>query len=202
MNVAELCLLLPLSADQRVGVLGDAKRLVEALTVDGLFVISLPLFRDQPYTNPETVEFKDSFDHVIIPEFSSDNLDSCLRRVGQFLKPGGWLLTGFHNSESLYRFLSKTNGVQKTLFSLRRCVRALKENGFQVAGCYGAYDKLEHPQDLIRLDNRFISGFFFRNIYIPNSGFMAWMLPVLILLSSVGLQRMLFRGIVIVARRK
>ncbi len=202
MNVAELRLLLPLSAGQRVGVLGDAKRLVEALTLDGLFVISLPLFRDQPFTNPETVEFKGSFDHVIIPEFSFGNLDSCLTHVGFLLKPGGWLLTGIHNSENLYRFLSKTNAVHKTLFSLRKCVRALEENGIQAAGCYGAYDKLEHPQDLIRLDHRFISEFFFRNIYIPNSRFMAWMLPVLILLSSVGLQRMLFRGIVIVARRK
>ena len=157
MNVAESRLLSPLSARQRVGILGDAKRLVEALNVDGLFVISL----NQPFTDPETIEFKGSFDHVIIPEFSFDNLDSCLKRVGQFLKPAGWLLTGIHNSESLYRFLSKTNAVQKTLFSLRRCIRALEENGIQAVHCFGAYDKFEHPQDLIWLDNRSISEFSF-----------------------------------------
>ena len=198
MNVAELRLLLPLTAGQRVCVLGDAKRLVEALMIDGIFVISL----NQPFTNPEPIEFKGSFDHVIIPEFAYGDLDSCLRRVGQYLKPGGWLLTGFHNSVSVYRFLTKADAVQKTLLSLRKCIRALEENGIHAVDCYGAYDKLEDPRDLIRLDNRFMSEFFFRNIYIPNSGFMAWMLPVLILLSYVGLQRTLFRGIVIVAQRK
>jgi len=202
MNVADLRFLLPLSAGQRVGVFGDAKRLVETLTGDGLIVKTISQFQNQSLTDPESVEFIGSFDYVIIPEFSSGNLDACLRRVSQFLKPGGWLLTGIHNSESLSRFLSKADAVQKTLLSLRKCIRALEENGIQAVGCYGAHEKLEHPQDLIRLDHRVISEYYFRNIYIPNSRLTAWMLPVLILLSSVGLQRMLFRGIVIVARQK
>ena len=67
--------------------------------------------------------------------------------------------------------------------------------------CYGAYDELEHPEILVPLDTGEAAYFFFRNIFVPAIRFAAWTRPVATLLASIGLQRMLFRGLVIIARR-
>jgi len=195
---AELRFLLPLAAGQRVGVVGDARLLVEILMLAKVSVISL----DQPMLHTGTVDFAMTLDHVMIPEFSCDTLDPCLARVVKWLKPGGGLLIGFHNSESLYRSHLEKDAGNKPRFSLQKCIRALEKNGIQIVCCYGAYDQLQNPRVLIPLDNKHASGFFFRNLYLPLSLSRAWMLSATILLSSIGLQRVLFHGFVILAQRE
>lgn len=195
---ADLRFLLPFTAGQRVGVVGEARLLVETLMMDRLSVTSI----DQSLTTTEKVDFAMQLDHVIIPELSCAPLDPCLARIGQWLKPGGWLLIGFHNSESLYRSHLEKDAGNKPRFSLKKYIRALEKKDFRPVFCYGTYPKLKNPQVLIPVDNRCGSEFFFHNIYIPLSRSKAWMLSATFFLSSIGLQRLLFQGYVILAQRE
>jgi|GEM_PF-3279355 len=140
-------------------------------------------------------------DHLIIPEYSSDCYDFYLSRILQRLKPGGWLLLGIHNFEALYHFLSKKRPVGQSHISLRKSSALLYRNGLGVVRCFGAYDELEHPEILVPLDTGEAAYFFFRNIFVPPTRFAAWTRPAAALLASIGLQRLLFRGLVIIAQR-
>ena len=198
---AELRFFLPLSPGQRVGVLGDSKPLIETLTADGLTVTIISPPADHPLITDDSGNPNIDLDHLIIPEYSLDYYDPCLSRVLQRLKPGGWLLIGIHNSESLYRIFSNKGAVLQPFFSLKECCDLLCRNGIQIVRCYGAYDELEHPEILVPFDTGEAAYFFFRNIFVPATRFAAWTRPVAILLASIGLQRMLFRGLVIIAQR-
>jgi len=198
---AELRFFLPLSPGQRVGVLGDSKPLIETLMADGLIVSIISPPADHPLIIDDSGNPNIDLDHLIIPEFSSDCYDSCLSRIVQRLKPGGWLLLGIHNSKALYHILSKKRPVGHSRISLGKSSDLLCRNGLRIVRCYGAYDELEHPEILVPLDTGEAAYFFFRNIFVPATRFAAWTRPVAILLASIGLQRMLFRGLVIIAQR-
>jgi hypothetical protein len=198
---AELRFFLPLAPGQRVGVLGDSKQLLDALAADGLEITIIPPPASLPLETAETGNAINDLDHLVIPEYSSDCYDPCLSRIVQRLKPGGWFLIGIHNSESLYRTFSKKGTVVQHCFSLRESIVLLGKNDIQTVHCYGVYDELEHPEILVPLDTREAACFFFRNIFMPATRFAAWTRPIAVLLASIGLQRMLFRALVIVARR-
>jgi len=199
---ADLRFLLPLTAGQSIGVLGDARPLVSILEENGLSVTSLSSCLDQPLSIVVGVGNHADLDHIIVPEFFHDSLGSCLTHISQWLKPGGWLLIGFHNSESLYRPLLKKDAKNKPRFSLRKCTRALEKSGFRVVCYYGTYDKLQNPRVLIPLDNKPAVDYFFRSIYTPISRSLALLQPLALLLANTGFQRVLFRGFVIVAQRE
>jgi len=198
---AELRFFLPLAPGQAVGVLGDSKHLIEALTADGLTVTRISPPADHSLMTGDSGNLPIDLDHLIIPEYSSDCYDPCLSRILQRLKPGGWLLLGIHNSEALYHIFSKKRPVGQFRISLGKSSDLLSRNGLRIMRCYGAYDELEHPEILVPLDTGEAAYFFFRNIFVPAIRFAAWTRPVATLLASIGLQRMLFRGLVIIARR-
>jgi hypothetical protein len=81
------------------------------------------------------------------------------------------------------------------------CRARLGRNGLQVVRCFGAYDGLAHPQILVPLEAPPPARFFFSNILLPVTRFAVWMRPLAALLACLGLQRLLFRDLVIVARR-
>jgi len=198
---AELRFFLPLAPGQAVGVLGDSRHLIEALTADGLTVTTISPPADHSLMTGDPGNPTIDLDHLIIPEYSSDCYDPCLSRILQQLKPGGWLLLGIHNSEAQYHIFSKKRPVGQFRISLGKSSDLLSRNGLRILRCYGAYDELEHPEILVPLDTGEAAYFFFRNIFVPAIRFAAWTRPVAILLASIGLQRMLFRGLVIIARR-
>jgi hypothetical protein len=198
---AELRFFLPLAPGQAVGVLGDSKHLIEALTADGLTVTRISPPADHSLMTGDSGNLPIDLDHLIIPEYSSDCYDPCLSRILQRLKPGGWLLLGIHNSEALYHIFSKKRPVGQFRISLGKSSDLLSRNGLRIMRCYGAYDELEHPEILVPLDTGEAAYFFFRNIFVPAIRFAAWTRPVATLLASIGLQWMLFRGLVIIARR-
>jgi hypothetical protein len=198
---AELRFFLPLAPGQAVGVLGDSKHLIEALTADGLTVTRISPPADHSLMTGDSGNLPIDLDHLIIPEYSSDCYDPCLSRILQRLKPGGWLLLGIHNSEALYHIFSKKRPVGQFRISLGKSSDLLSRNGLRIMRCFGAYDELEHPEILVPLDTGEAAYFFFRNIFVPAIRFAAWTRPVATLLASIGLQWMLFRGLVIIARR-
>ena len=198
---AELRFFLPLAPGQAVGVLGDSKPLIETLTADGLTVTIISPPADHPLITDDPGNPNIDLDHLIIPEYSSDCYDPCLSRILQRLKPGGWLLLGIHNSEALFHIFSKKKPVGRSRISLGKSSDLLYRNGFHIVRCYGAYDELEHPEIMVPVDTGEAAYFFFKNIFVPATRFAAWTRPVATLLASIGLQRLLFRGLVIIARR-
>jgi len=198
---AELRFFLPLAPGQVVGVLGDSKPLIKTLTADGLTVTIISPPADHTLLTDDSGNPNIDLDHLIIPEYSSDCSDPCLSRIVQRLKPGGWLLLGIHNSEALYHIFSKKRPVGQSRISLGKSSDLLYRNGLRIVRCYGAYDELEHPEILVPVDTGEAAYFFFRNIFVPATRFVAWRRPVAALLASIGLQRILFRSLVIIARR-
>ncbi len=198
---AELRFFLPLAPGQAVGVLGDSKPLIETLTADGLNVTIISLPADHPLITDDSSNPNIDLDHLIILEYSSDCYDPCLSRIVQRLKPGGWLLLGIHNSEALYHILSKKRPVGQSRISLGKSSDLLYRNGLRIVRCYGAYEELERPEILVPVDTGEAANYFFRNVIVSTTRFAAWTRPAAILLASIGLQRILFRDLVIVARR-
>jgi hypothetical protein len=198
---AELRFFLPLAPGQRIGVLGESKQLLDALAAGGLEITIIPRSANLPLEITETGNAINDLDHLIIPEYSSDCYDPCLSRIVQRLKHGGWLLIGIHNSESLYRTFSKKGTVVQHCFSIRDSSVLLGKNDIQAVHCYGVYDELKHPEILVPLEPHEAACFFFRNILTPATRLAAWTRPIAVLLASIGLQRMLFRDLVIIARR-
>ncbi len=184
--VADLRLLLPLATGQRAGVWGNWQSLAGALEAEGLQVIPLP-----------SPAVQAGLDHLFIPELPPLPLDEILTQAAQALKTGGWLLAGMENPASLQRF----GGEVKGRLTLRQFLGRLRRRGFQISRYYGAYDRLQHPQFLVPLDDLALATYFFAHIFIPYSRLSARAQPLMVGMAALGFQRLLFPAIVIVARR-
>jgi hypothetical protein len=198
---AELRFFLPLVPGQAVGVLGGSKKLRDSLVSEGFFVSNIPTTENLALGSNETGNSINDLDHVIIPEYFPNSYGLSISSIVQHLKPGGWLLLGIHNSEALYHVFSKKRSSGQSRISLGKCKHLLYQNGLRIVRFYGAYDMLEHPEVLVPLDTGEATHFFYRNIFVPATRFAAWTLPVAALLATIRLQRMLFRDLVIIARR-
>jgi hypothetical protein len=191
---------MPLHSGQQVVVIGEAPQLTAALEEEEI-ITSIVV----PISNAKHLLAADrSADHVIVPVLLEHNYKELLQEISRIIKPGGWLLLGFRNAEGLSRLAfwktAGKNGAPHV--ALNTCQELLTAAGFGILSAFGVRQNLENPQFLIPLDRRATSHFFFQRIFFPNTRAAALAQKAASVLTSAGLQRVLFTDIAVLAQKR
>jgi len=189
---ADLRFFLPLKAGQLVGIFSGSIPLIETLKADGLEVISLSALEDRVV----------GLNHILIPVFDPEHECFSLTACFQRLKPGGWVLLGFHNSQVLADAFPIGRTPTRHSGSLHEITHVLRRSGLSVMHCYGAYHDLERPEIMVPLEKGRATRYFFGELALSSSRRAAWTRPLAIAFTALGLQRMLFRNLVVIARHE
>lgn len=141
-------------------------------------------------------------DHLILSELDEKGLvwleDLQSGEFQRLLKPGGWLLMGMQHAGSLARLRSPHGkGFRQAVLQ-----RLLRDGGFCEQRWYGVFGDLRQPRFVIPLEWASISRYFFETLFVPYSPLAAWLPSLSKLLAFCGLQRVLYPGLLVAARKE
>ncbi len=193
--------LLPVLAGQRLVLLDDGCWLGEATEAGDW----RPIEAD-PATNVLEDLTADYADHLILPELDEAGLGRLqdahpvIRRI---LKSGGWLLVGMQHAGSLARLGRRQHGEARSGvgFHYPFVRRILERGGFGEQRWYGVFGDLRQPRHVVPLERAALSRHFFEALYVPYSPQAAWLSRLAGPLAFRGLQRLLYPGLLVAARR-
>ncbi len=219
---ADLCFLLPLRAGQCAAIFGSAPYLASAVASEDVKTLQVIPVRNAnvPPDEDDAIWYRDltadsrkclasaSLDHVFILEPGNTCPRALLAEVARLLKPGGWFFLGVQNTERLHRFRMADSRRGRSIerdkrlsLSLRRCRSLLKQNNLVFVETYGIHADLDEPRYLVPLESAAVARHFFAQMFAPvtPSASLIWRFAPL--LATIGLQRILFRDLGIIARR-
>jgi hypothetical protein len=210
---ADLRFLLPLRPGQQVAILGHAPSLAAAVVEERIaptLIVPRPEDGNAGYhcqqanapTQPLPLAAA-SIDHILIPRLSPDQAAWVPDEVARVLKPGGWLFLGVSNAEALQRLRpGKLKAADRpgSALSGRSARRLLERSGLMLVTCYGVCDSLEQPDYLVPLEPAGVARHFFDRMYVPHSRPAALSQRLSAGLTALGLQRLLFKDLGLVAQ--
>lgn len=200
---ADLRFLIPVRSGETVAILGDVPELAAALEEEHIqtYVIYLPTEATEiPLQNS-------SVDHIILPLLGKHRHTWLISEMARILKPGGWTFVGLRNAHSLQRLAfwkRKKEQHSRSLrsFSVRLFYKDMERAGFSELTSFGVSRDLSRPQFLIPLERSVASHFFFDRIYSPSSLSAAIAQKLAALITSAGMQRILFKDLLVLGQKR
>jgi len=194
---ADIRFYLPLRKGQRVLMVGAEPSLVEAVKHEGLEIIEIA-----GSTQIFDVEAA-SMDHAIVVNTSVCMENKSWSELARVIRSGGYIFAGIHNAESFQsligRFLLRQRKVRGT--TLRQACKNLRSSGFELENFYGLRSDIREPAYIVPLQDVGPSRYFFENIFAPYSLSAVWMRRVALGAVAMGLQKMFFNDLGLIARR-
>ncbi|SRR6266508_2727093 len=194
---ADLRFLLPLQPGQCVAVIGAKPALINAIKCDGMKLVV-------PAVSYGTIDLQTaSTDHVICVDNRIPADSTMFNEYARVLKPGGFLFIGVSNTASIKFLFRRMRKITKRLHGLTvtKGFRTLTYAGFKVENCYGIQSDLHNPSFIVSLEKAHPSEYYFTHIFEPYSLLSILGLQAAFLLIKLGLYRMLFADLGMVARR-
>lgn len=187
---ADLRYLVTLHPGQAVALLNFGKYLIDALQKDGLEIQALDF---------ETLE-PASLDSIFIATPFQGSPESILQNCANSLKPNGQLLLCFQNHHSLKRLKNRLRGKSDGRSTLKNIQQIIEKIGLKVEATYGIHDNFNEPRFFVPLENQQIPVHFFENVLTPYTQSTRLLQHLAPLLIRMGLKRILFADLCLIAR--
>jgi len=195
---ADIRFYLPLRKGQRVLMMGAEPSLVEAVKREDLDIIEIA-----GSTQISGVEAA-SVNHAIVVNTSVCMENKSWNELARVIRPGGYIFAGIHNAESFQSLIGRFFLRQRKrggTTTLRQVCKDLTSSGFEMENYYGLRSNLRQPAYIVPLMDVGPSKYFFENIFAPYSLSAIWMRRVALVMITMGLQRMFFNDLGLIARR-